>query len=296
MHTEKLKGVFTALITPFKSDFSVDHNALTELIEYQIQNNINGLVPCGSTGESTTLSFEEYCEIIKLCIKVTNKRVPIIAGSGSCSTQETIRRTLYVSSLNVDAALIVVPYYNRPTHEGIYQHFKTVHDATNIPIIVYNIPSRTGTDASDTLLARILALPRVIGVKDSTSDISRPLNLKMLVDKDILLFSGDDFTCLAFNAHGGSGCISAVSNVAPKICSDMQYAFFSNNMKEAMEKSKAIFKLSKALFCESNPSPAKYALSLITKYISPTVRLPLVGLTQENKLKVENTLKELELI
>ena len=296
MHNEKFKGVFTALVTPFKGDFSVDYHAFTEFIEYQISNNINGLVPCGSTGESTTLNFEEYCEIIKLCVKVTNKRVPIIAGAGSCSTQETIRRTLYLSSLNVDAALIVVPYYNRPTHEGLYKHFKAVHDTTNIPIIIYNIPARTGIDASDTLLAHILSLPRVIGVKDSTCDISRPLNLKTLVNKDIVLLSGDDFTCLAFNAHGGSGCISVVSNVAPKVCSDMQRAFFSNNMKEAMEISKIIFKLSKALFCESNPSPAKYALSLITKYISSTVRLPLVELTQESKLKVENTLKELKLI
>nr|WP_078400004.1 4-hydroxy-tetrahydrodipicolinate synthase [Ehrlichia ruminantium] len=296
MSSEKFKGVFTALVTPFKNDFSVDQDAFTQLIEYQISNNVHGLVPCGSTGESTTLTFEEYCETIKLCIKTTNNRVPIIAGSGSCSTQETIKRTLFVNSLNVDAALVVVPYYNRPTDEGIYQHFKAVHDATNIPIIIYNIPKRTGVDVSDTLLARILSLPRVIGVKDATCDISRPLNLKTLVQKDIALFSGDDFTCLAFNAHGGSGCISAVSNVAPKICSDMQSAFFSNDIKEAIEISKTILKLSQALFCESNPSPAKYALSLITEYISPIVRLPLVELTQENKLKVENTLKELGFI
>ena len=296
MYNAHLKGLFTALITPFKNDFSIDEDAFCKLIEYQISNNVHGLVPCGTTGEYPTLSFEEYCRVIELCVKVTNKRVPIIAGASSNSTQEAIRRTLYVQSLNVDAALIVVPYYNRPTDEGIYQHFKAVHDATNIPIVIYNIPKRTGVDASDKLIARILSLPRVIGLKDATGDLSRPFNLRLLVDKDIALFTGDDFTCLAFNAHGGSGCISAVSNVIPKICSDMQNDFFSGNMKDAMQASKIIFKLAKVLFCESNPSPAKYAASLLKKYISPTVRLPLVELTQENKLKVEDTLKELGLI
>ncbi|WDM85628.1 4-hydroxy-tetrahydrodipicolinate synthase [Ehrlichia sp. JZT12] len=296
MHSAHFKGIFTALITPFKGDFSIDEDAFCQLIEYQISNNVHGLVPCGTTGEYPTLSFEEYCRIIELCVKVTNKRVPIIAGASSNSTKEAVKRTLYVQSLNVDAALVVVPYYNRPTDEGIYQHFKAVHDATNIPIVMYNIPKRTGIDASDKLIARILSLPRVIGLKDATGDLSRILNLRSLINKDVALLTGDDFTCLAFNAHGGSGCISVVSNVIPKICSDMQNAFSANNMKDAMHASEIIFKLAKVLFCESNPSPVKYAASLLKKYISPTVRLPLVELTQENKLKVENTLKKLDLI
>ncbi|CEI84655.1 4-hydroxy-tetrahydrodipicolinate synthase [Ehrlichia minasensis] len=291
-----LSGVFTALITPFKNDFSICEDTFRELIEYQISNNIHGLTPCGTTGEYSTLSFEEYCKVIELCVKVTNKRVPIIAGSGSNCTQEAIKRTLYVQSLNVDAALVVVPYYNRPSDEGIYQHFKAVHDATNIPIIIYNIPKRTAVDANDALLARILSLPRIIGIKDATGDISRPLNLKSLIDKEVVLFTGDDATCLGFYAQGcTAGCISAVANVIPKIHSDMYNAFFAHNIKEAMNANISIFKLSKVLFCESNPSPAKYAMSLI-KGISPTVRLPLVELTQENKLKVENALKELNLI
>ncbi|ABD45190.1 dihydrodipicolinate synthase [Ehrlichia chaffeensis str. Arkansas] len=294
-----LMGVFTALITPFKDDFSIDENAFCHLIEEQISNNIHGLVPCGTTAECPTLSFEEYCKVIELCVKITNKRVPIIAGSSSNSTQEAIKRTLYVQSLNVDAALVVVPYYNRPSDEGIYQHFKAVHDATNLPIIAYNIPNRSAIDASDALLARILSLPRIIGLKDSTGDVSRPLNLKLLLNKEVVLFSGDDSTCLGFYAQSGSGgrtgCISVVSNVIPKIHADMHNAFLANNMKEAMNANLSVFKLAKALFCQSSPAPTKYAMSLI-KNISPAVRLPLVELTQENKLKVEKTLKELKLI
>ncbi|AHX04594.1 dihydrodipicolinate synthase [Ehrlichia japonica] len=297
MSKVELTGVFTALVTPFKNDFSIDEDAFCDLVEYQINNNIHGLVPCGSTGEYTTLSFEEYCRIIELCVRTTNKRVPIIAGSGSNSTQEAIRRTLYVQSKNVDAALVVVPYYSRPSDEGIYQHFKAIHDATNIPIIAYNIPKRAAVDASDELLARILSLPRIIGIKDATGDLSRPLNLKLLIDKEIALFTGDDFTCLGFYAQSGSaaGSISVVSNVIPKIYSDMHNAFFANNIKEAMHANLSVFKLAKVLFCQSSPSPAKYAISLI-KNISPIVRLPLVELTQENKLKVKKTLEELKLI
>ena len=296
MYNTNLKGMFTALITPFKNDFSIDEDAFCKLIEDQINNNIHGLVPCGTTGEYPTLSFEEYCRVIELCVNFTNKRVPIIAGACSNSTKEAIKRTLYVQSLNVDAALIVVPYYNKPTDEGIYQHFKAIHDASNIPIIMYNVPKRTSVDASDNIIARILSLPRVIGLKDATGDLSRPFNLKSLINKDFTLFSGDDFTCLGFNLYGGSGCISVASNVIPKICSDMQNDFFKGNMKEAINASQIIFKLAKVLFCESSPSPAKYAASLLKDYISPTVRLPLVELTQENKLKVQNTLKELALI
>ncbi|MGN7619077.1 MAG: 4-hydroxy-tetrahydrodipicolinate synthase [Ehrlichia sp.] len=288
--------MFTALVTPFKGDFSIDEDAFCKLIEYQISGNVHGLVPCGTTGEYPTLSFEEYCRTVELCVKVTNKRVPIIAGASSNSTQEAIKRTLYVQSLNVDAALVVVPYYNKPTDEGIYQHFRAIHDATNIPIVVYDIPKRTGVHVSDSLMVRILSLPRVVGLKDSTGDLSKPFNLRLSVSKDVALFSGDDFTCLGFNVHGGSGCISVVSNVIPEICSSMQDSFFSGNMKGAIHASETIFKLSKVLFCESSPSPAKYALSLIHKYISPTVRLPLVELTQENKLKVECVLSELSLI
>ncbi|AAZ68304.1 4-hydroxy-tetrahydrodipicolinate synthase [Ehrlichia canis] len=296
MSKVKLSGIFTALITPFKNDFSIDEDTFSKLIEHQISNNIHGLVPCGTTGEYSTLSFEEYCRVIELCVKVTNKRVPIIAGSGSNCTQETIKRTLYVQSLNVDAALVVVPYYNRPSDEGIFQHFKAVHDATDVPIIIYNIPQRTAIDPNDVLLARILSLPRIIGIKDATGDVSRPLNLKLLIDKEFALFTGNDATSLGFYAQGGgTGCISAVSNVIPKIYSDMHNAFFAHNIKEAMDANASIFKLSKVLFCQSNPSPTKYAMSLI-KGISPTVRLPLVELTQENKLKVENMLKELNLI
>ncbi|KJV68662.1 4-hydroxy-tetrahydrodipicolinate synthase [Candidatus Neoehrlichia procyonis] len=292
----KLHGVFTALVTPFKEDLSFDEEKFSSLIEWQINEGVHGLVPCGTTGEYPTLSFKEYCNVITLCIAVTNKRVPVIVGTSSNCTRQAIKRTLFAQSVKADAALVVIPYYNKPTEEGVYQHFKAIHDATNIPIVIYNIPKRSAIDVSDFTLSKIINLSRVIAIKDATGDMNKPLSLKSLINKKEFYFlSGDDSTALTFNVHGGSGCISVISNVVPKLCSKMQNAFLSGNFHTASQINNQLFSLSQVLFCESNPVPTKYALSLMNKVL-PQVRLPLVMLQDVNKLKVSNTLKDLKVI
>ncbi|QXK92356.1 4-hydroxy-tetrahydrodipicolinate synthase [Neoehrlichia mikurensis] len=292
----KLHGVFTALITPFKEDLSFDKEAFFSFIEWQISEGVHGLVPCGTTGEYPTLSFEEYCSVVTSCIAVTNKRVPVIVGASSNCTNQAIKKALFAQSIKADAVLIVVPYYNKPTEEGVYQHFKAIHDATNIPIVIYNIPKRSAIDVSDFTLSRIISLPRIVAIKDATGDLNRPLILKSLINKQEFCFlSGDDSTALTFNVHGGSGCISVISNIAPKLCAEMQNAFLHGNFHIASNINNQLFDLSQVLFCESNPVPAKYALSLMNK-ILPQVRLPLVMLQDINKLKVSNVLKDLKII
>ncbi|WP_339046979.1 4-hydroxy-tetrahydrodipicolinate synthase [Candidatus Mesenet endosymbiont of Phosphuga atrata] len=292
----QFRGVFTALVTPFSKDNSIDENAFCELVEWQISGGVHGLVPCGTTGESSTLTFEEYCEIVELCVKTVNKQVPIIAGVGSNNTAEVIKKVKYIESVGADAVLVVAPYYNKPTQDGLYSHFKTIHDNTHIPIILYNVPGRCAVDISDVTAGKIMELERIIGIKDATGDLNRPLNLKTLVKKEISLLSGEDSTALAFNIHGGCGCISVTANIAPKLCAKLQNLFFNKQFAEAVELNKKLFSLNQVLFCEANPIPVKYGLSLLKPNIFPNLRLPLTEASEDTKIKVKKVMQDLNII
>lgn len=294
--TSKLHGLFTALVTPFDKNGAIDENALCGLVEWQICEGIHGLVPCGTTGESSTLTFEEYCKVIQLCVEIANKRVPIVAGVGSNSTTEVIKKAKYVESIGADAVLVVAPYYNKPTQDGLYGHFKAIHDNTDIPIILYNVPGRCAVDIADTTIAKIMELERVIGVKDATGDLNRPLSLKRLVKKEISLLSGEDATALAFNIHGGCGCISVIANIVPKLCAELQNLFLKKQFEEAIELNKRLFPLNKVLFCETNPIPVKYGISLLKPNISSNLRLPLMEANEDTKIKVKEVMRNLDII
>ncbi|MGN7678974.1 MAG: 4-hydroxy-tetrahydrodipicolinate synthase [Anaplasma sp.] len=290
----KLEGVFTALVTPFKDDLSLDEAGFASLVEWQISAGVSGVVPCGTTGESATLSFDEYGRVVRLCVEAVGLRALVIAGAGSNCTAGTIRRVLFAQSVGADAVLLVAPYYNRPNSEGVYQHFKTIHDATNIPIVLYNIPKRTAIDMSDATIARIAALPRVVGIKDCT-EAERVVALRKVVPEEFAVLSGEDETVSAFYANGGSGCVSVASNVAPEAALELYTLHRLSKLNEAQLVNRSFLELSKALFCEPNPVPTKYALSLMGK-ISPKVRLPLVELADESKLIVRTTLERLNLL
>ncbi len=287
------KGSYTALITPFKAknSYEVDYEAFKNLIERQIKAGTRGLVPCGTTGESPTLTNEEHDLVIEYCIKVAAGRVKIMAGTGSNSTREAIERTQHAESAGADCALIMTPYYNKPSQEGIYQHFKAIHDATNIPIFVYNIPGRSVVDIKDETIARIAELKRVVGLKDATGNLERPTSLKKLLPKgkDFYMMSGDDETAVEFNKLGGVGCISVTSNIAPETCAKIQENCLTGNFDHAFELNKKVEELNKILFIESSPSPAKYCSGLL-ELCSDTLRLPLVLPTDENKKKLQQAI------
>ncbi|MGN7661810.1 MAG: 4-hydroxy-tetrahydrodipicolinate synthase [Anaplasma sp.] len=293
-HGMKLEGVFTALVTPFKDDLSLDKAGFASLVEWQISSGVSGVVPCGTTGESATLSFDEYSRVVRLCVEAVGHRALVMAGAGSNCTAETIRRVLFAQSVRADAVLLVTPYHNRPNSEGIYQHFKAIHDATDIPIVLYNIPKRTAIDMSDATIARIAELPRVVGIKDCT-EVGRVVAIKKVVPEGFSVLSGEDETVSAFYANGGSGCVSVVSNIAPEAALELYQLLRLSKLDEAQSVSCNFLELSKALFCEPNPVPTKYALSLMGR-ISPKVRLPLVELADESKLLVRTTLERLNLL
>ena len=290
----KLEGIFTALATPFRDDLSLDERALVSFVDWQISSGISGIVPCGTTGESTTLNFEEYCTVVRLCVETAGGRVPVIAGTGSNCTTETIGRTLFVQSTGADAALVVVPYYNRPNDEGVYQHFRAVHDATNIPIVLYNVPKRTAIDISNDTIKRIAELPRVIGIKDCTG-AERVVALKAMLPEKVAILSGDDETALASYMNGGSGCISVVSNVAPSMALELYNLHVLGKIDKAKRVSGNLAALSRVLFIEPSPSPTKYALSLMGR-MRPKVRLPMIELTSNSKIAVRNVLETLDLL
>jgi 4-hydroxy-tetrahydrodipicolinate synthase len=291
------KGCFTALITPFKQG-KVDEKAFHSLVEWQIKEGIHGLVPCGTTGESPTLSHEEHNHVIELCVKAARGRVPVMAGTGSNSTDEAIMMTRHAQKVGADAALIVSPYYNKPTPEGIYQHFKAIHDATKLPIFVYNIPGRSVIDIKDETMVRLAALPRMVGLKDATGDLARPSALRLALGakaKKFTLFSGEDATAAAFNAQGGVGCISVTSNIAPKLCAQLQEACFANDYVRAGKINDALMPLHRAMFCETSPGPVKFAASLL-KRSGAELRLPLVEPSAASKQMVTQALKSAGLL
>ncbi|MCC7259910.1 MAG: 4-hydroxy-tetrahydrodipicolinate synthase [Alphaproteobacteria bacterium] len=284
------QGVFTALITPFKNG-KVDERAYQDLINWQIAEGIHGVVPCGTTGESPTLSHEEHKRLVELCVEAANGRVPVMAGTGSNNTVEAIDLTRHAQKAGANAALVVAPYYNKPTQEGLYQHYKALHDATDIPIFIYNIPGRSVIDVKDDTIARLAELPRIAGLKDATGDLARISSLRKRIGDRLCLLSGEDPTALAFNAQGGKGCISVTSNIAPKQCAAMHDAWFAGKPQEALRIHDSLIAVHEAMFCETNPSPVKYAASLKGKCTSE-VRLPLVQPGEESKKRIKAALEK----
>ena len=292
------KGSIVALITPFKNN-KIDEDRYASLIHYHISNGTNGLVPAGTTGESPTLDHDEHKKVIEIAVKESNGKIPVIAGTGSNSTSEAIELSQHAEKAGANALLIVTPYYNKPTQEGLYQHYKTINDNVGIPIIIYNIPPRSVVDMSVDTMARLYELKNIAGVKDATADLNRvDLQLKKMGPEFIQL-SGEDGTAMEFNSRGGVGCISVTANVAAKLCSEFQEASLKREAKESIKTTKEInnklMPLHKALFIESNPSPVKYAASLLN-LCSEDVRLPLVKLTEKTKKEVEKALKVAQLL
>ena len=292
------KGSIVALITPFKNN-KLDEDCYISLIHHHIKNGTSGLVPAGTTGESPTLNHEEHERVIELCVKESKGKIPVIAGTGSNSTDEAISLTKHAEKVGADAALVVTPYYNRPTQEGLYQHFKAINDNSSIPIIIYNIPPRSVVDMSVDTMARLFELKNIVGVKDATGDLNRVEQQKKEMGPDFIQLSGEDGTALEFNMKGGVGCISVTANVAAKLCSEFQEASLSKNNSNLLAKAKEIndklIPLHKSLFIESSPSPVKYAASLLN-LSSEDVRLPLVKVTEETKKAVRSAMEYANLI
>jgi 4-hydroxy-tetrahydrodipicolinate synthase len=288
------RGSFTALVTPFKNG-SLDEKAFRELVDWQIAEGTNGLVPVGTTGESPTLSHDEHMKVVEWCIEQAKGRVPIVAGSGSNSTKEAIELSKHAEKAGADAVLIVTPYYNKPTQEGLYQHFKAINDAIGIPIIIYNIPGRSVIDMSVDTMKRLFELKNIAGVKDATANVLRVSDQRAAMGEGFNQLSGEDGTALGFMAHGGHGCISVTSNVAPRLCSEFQAACLKGDYSAALKLQDKLLPLHHNLFIETNPAPAKYALSVLGK-CAETVRLPMVPLSEKSKTAVRDAMVRAGLI
>ena len=291
------KGSNVALITPFKNN-GLDEEAYIKLIHFHIDNGTNGLVPAGTTGESPTLSHDEHQRVIDLCIKESNGKIPVIAGTGSNSTEEAISLTTHAEKAGANGALIVTPYYNKPTQEGLYQHYKAINDKCGIPIIIYNIPGRSVIDMSVDTMARLYELKNIVGVKDATGDLDRVNQTLDKIGKDFIQLTGNDDNAFEFNKRGGVGAISVTANIAPKLCSDFQKFSKSdtdNEMKEAERLDKILQPVHHSMFVESNPSPVKYAAKLLG-LCDDNVRLPLVKVTDTTKEIVKKALQSAKLI
>ena len=288
------KGSIPAVITPF-IDYEVDYDSLAKILNFLIDNGSHGLVPCGTTGESPTLSHEEHKKIIEETIRIADKRVPVIAGTGSNNTLEAVEYTAHAEKSGADAVLIVTPYYNKPTQSGLYEHFKTISDKTNIPIIIYNIPGRSIVDMTIETMIELSKIKKIIGVKDATNDLFRPLLTRKKMQNDFCYLSGEDGTALAYLAQGGHGCISVTANVAPKLCSELHSAWQDGNISKAQEINLKLSSLHNALFVESSPGPVKYAASLLGLCNKKT-RLPLSEIKDDTKILVKNCLEELQLL
>ncbi len=282
------QGSITALITPFK-DGKIDAGAFQRLVEWQIDQGTHGLVPCGTTGESPTLTHDEHKRVVELCIEAAAGRVPVIAGTGSNSTAEAIELTRHAMTAGADGALVVTPYYNKPTQEGLYLHYKAINDAVDIPIIIYNIPGRSVVDMSVDIMARLFKLKNIVGVKDATANLARVSQQRAKLGKDFIQLSGEDATALGFMAHGGHGCISVTANIAPSLCAEFQLACLAGNFKLALQLQDRLMPLHDALFVESNPGPVKYAASKLG-LCSDETRLPLAPLAAASQKKVDDAL------
>ncbi len=288
------QGSIVALLTPFKGG-KLDEVAFQSFVEWHVAQGTHGLVPCGTTGESPTLSHEEHNRVVQLCIEAAGGKVPVMAGSGSNSTEEAIALTRHARKAGATAALVVTPYYNKPSQEGLYQHFKAIHDAADLPIFIYNIPGRSVVDMSVATMARLAKLPNIVGVKDATADLARPSRLLQEVGPDFIQLSGEDATALAFNAQGGVGCISVTANVAPALCSAMQTAWAKGDLKEAFRLRDLLSPLHDAMFVETSPAPVKFAASLLG-LSTDEVRLPLVPATDAARATVRAAMSKAGLL
>ena len=289
------KGSITALITPFRNG-KVDEAGLARFVDWQITEGIHGLVPVGTTGESPTLDFDEHKKVIDITVQAAKKRVPVIAGTGSNSTDEAVELSQHAEKSGADAVLIVTPYYNKPTQEGLYQHFMAINDAINIPIVIYNIPGRSVVDMSVATMARCVKdLKNVVGLKDATANLARPSQQRAACGQDFCQLSGEDATALGFMAHGGRGVISVASNVAPRLVSDMQNALLAGDYKKALIMQDRLMPLFDVMFVETNPGPAKYAVSRLG-FCTEDMRLPMVPVTDAGKKAIDAVLADLGLL
>lgn len=288
------KGSYTALITPFKGD-DVDEAAYERLVDWQITEGTHGLVPVGTTGESPTLSHHEHKRVVEVAVKTADGRVPVIAGAGSNATAEAIDFAKHAESVGASGVLVVTPYYNKPTQDGLYAHFKAINDAIGIPIIIYNIPGRSVVDMSVETMTRLFALPNIVGVKDATANLARVSQQRAAMGPDFIQLSGEDATALGFMAHGGHGCISVTSNVAPRLCSQFQDACLAGDYKTALDLQDRLMPLHEVLFVETNPSPTKYALERLG-LARAAARLPMVPLKDQTKARIDAVLDRLALI
>ncbi len=289
-----IKGYAPALITPFKNG-KIDEKAYGDLIEFQIKNGVSALVPVGTTGESPTLSHEEHKQVVELCIEVAAGRVPVIAGAGSNATSEAIEFSEHAQKAGADATLIVTPYYNKPTQEGLKAHYLEIANSVDIPLFIYNIPGRSVIDMSHATMAELAKHPNIIGVKDATSDITRPTIMRNLAGNDFCQLSGEDGTILPFLAAGGHGCISVTANIAPRLCADLFEAWDKGDMAKALEIHQSLMPLHDAMFCTTSPGPVKYAAELLNICSSET-RLPMVPIDDAAKAKVQKAMQALGLI
>jgi 4-hydroxy-tetrahydrodipicolinate synthase len=280
----RLRGSIPALITPFR-DGKVDIKAFEAFVDWQIAEGTHGLVPCGTTGESPTLSDDEFTAVVGAAVKVAKGRVPVIAGTGSYSTSHAIELTQLAQKLGADIALVVTPYYNKPTQDGLYLHYAAIAEATRLPILIYNIPGRSVIDMTPDTMGRLAKLPNIIGVKDATANMARVTQQRATCGAKFVQLSGEDGTALGFNATGGVGCISVTANIAPRLCADFQNACAKGDYAKARELHERLMPLHDVLFCETSPTPVKYAASLIGK-CEETVRLPLAPLSETSKAKV----------
>jgi len=287
-------GSITALITPFR-DGKLDEKAFQDFVDWQIQEGSDGVVPTGTTGESPTLSHDEHKRVVALCLEVAKDKVPVIAGTGSNSTAEAVDLTRHAKEAGADAALVVTPYYNKPTQEGLYRHYEAITAAVDIPIIIYNIPGRSVVDMTVDTMARLARLPNIVGVKDATADLARPLATRTTIGADFCQLSGEDATIGAFLGQGGHGCISVTSNVAPRLCSDLHKAWRARDYDGFAEIRDRLMPLHAALFCESSPGPVKYAASLLGKCTAET-RLPLAPIAEASRARVDQAMRSVGLL
>lgn len=291
----QIKGAFVAIVTPFV-DGKIDEQGLIDLIEFQLENGTHGIVPCGTTGESATMTYEEDRKVIELTVKTVNGRVPVIAGTGSNSTSEAIRYTKQAREIGADGALMVTPYYNKPSQEGLYQHYKAVAEAVDIPIILYNVPGRTSVNLLPETVARCAQIDNIVGIKEATGSLTQASDVIRLCPDDFIVLSGDDFTALALVLLGGHGVISVISNVTPRDMAAMMDAALGGDLETAKALHYKMFPLMHAMFYETNPVPAKTALELMGKINSATPRLPLARMSEANLSRLKKALGDYGLI
>ncbi len=283
------RGSLVALVTPMQADGSLDLKAFAEFVEWQVAEGTQGLIPVGTTGESPTLSHAEHHEVVEACIAAAKGRVPVIAGTGSNSTAEAIALTRHAKQAGADAALVVTPYYNKPTQEGLYRHYMAIADAVALPIIIYNIPGRSVVDMSVETMARLARHPNIVGVKDATANLTRPLHTKLACGPGFCQLSGEDHTAISYLAAGGHGCISVTANIAPRLCRMMHDAWAARRVDEAMAIQERLVPVHDAMFCETSPGPVKYAASLLGKG-SELCRLPMAPVAEANKARVREAM------